>query len=137
MNHIDASAPELSAKSRLSLHWFAKSSVCCCGPPTILLLAGAFILKIFNFGSVFKLLTSCGVIKMNCRCSISFATSTNVFMAILRATGSRKTSNSSITRKGVSKDSPMARRRARVVKDRSPPERALTSLDWLLSSLLS
>jgi hypothetical protein len=41
---------------------------------------------------------------------------TRVSRAILRATASMKTSNSSITRKGVSRFSPRARRRDRVVK---------------------
>lgn len=57
-------------------------------------------------------------------------------MAIFRATGSRKTSNSSITRKGVSRLSPIARRRDRVAKLRSPPLKALTSFVWLCASVL-
>ena len=46
---------------------------------------------------------------------------TMVSSAIFRDIGSRNTSNSSITRNGVSKLSPRARSRDNVVKDRSPP----------------
>lgn len=94
----------------------------------MLLLTGGFKWKIRSFGSVGIFDKSCGVIKINCLCSISLLIWIKVSRASFRATGSRKTSNSSITRKGVSRLSPMARSRERVAKLLSPPLNALTSL---------
>mmetsp|Transcript_31996 Transcript_31996/g.63462 ORF Transcript_31996/g.63462 Transcript_31996/m.63462 type:complete len:204 (+) Transcript_31996:128-739(+) len=90
---------------------------------------------ILRLGPGVSLLRSCGVMKMNCLCTIAEATSTRVVRAIFRDTASRKTSNSSMTLKGVSRFSPSARRRESVVKERSPPLRALTSEVWLASLL--
>ena len=73
-------------------------------------------MMILSIGVTVKLLTSWGVMKMNCLWTIAEAHWTRVSRAILRATASIKTSNSSITRKGVSRFSPRARRRERVVK---------------------
>ena len=49
---------------------------------------------------------------------IALPTSINVSIINLRVTGSRKTSNSSITRKGVSNISPRANKRAIVLQKR-------------------
>ena len=73
-------------------------------------------MMIFSIGPGVRELTSWGVMKMNCLCTMAVAHWTRVSRAILRATASMKTSNSSITRKGVSRFSPRARRRDRVVK---------------------
>mmetsp|Transcript_23739 Transcript_23739/g.73076 ORF Transcript_23739/g.73076 Transcript_23739/m.73076 type:complete len:342 (-) Transcript_23739:243-1268(-) len=80
---------------------------------------------------------SCGVMKMNCLSALVLAISTSSFMATLRATWSMKTSNSSMTRKGVSTTPPMAMSSASVVKERSPPLKELTLLSCVESSLLS
>ena len=93
----------------------------------------AFILMILSVGDGVSLLMSCGVMKMNCLWIMDEATSTRVSRAILRETASRKTSNSSITRNGVSKFSPNASSNDKVVKERSPPLKALTSEVWLAS----
>mmetsp|Transcript_9181 Transcript_9181/g.29780 ORF Transcript_9181/g.29780 Transcript_9181/m.29780 type:complete len:226 (-) Transcript_9181:2938-3615(-) len=63
--------------------------------------------------------------------------STSLRMASFLATWSMKTSNSSMTRKGQSTALPRATRSARVVKDRSPPEKELTLCNWVDWSVLS
>lgn len=124
--------------------------------------SGGFICKIFTNGELVTFETSCGVMNINCLCNIFFPTSISTSMISFLVTGSRKTSNSSITRKGVSSDSPRASKRAIVLKKRknkfeillllkqrvsalapiplthvndfSPPLKALTSFCWLFSS---
>ena len=60
--------------------------------------------------------------KRNCRWLISFSARwIKALIVIFRTCGSKKTSNSSKIRKGVSNVSPNANKRQTVVYDRSPP----------------
>ena len=100
-------------------------------------LIGGFIRTIFNRGVGVNWLRSWGVIKINCLWFNAEAVSTKVSKAIFLAMASKNTSNSSITLNGVSKFSPRASKSESVVKLRSPPDKALTSLLWLPSFLAS